>query len=174
MRGWFNQLMNKMEGFAFIECQTLGQSSCSLCHGFVRSKVRTSISKYSLWLLWTYKWGEGRLSCYLDAYELLALIGFRFIWSVGTWPLTFPLVWQAARPSCCCTQASWSVATVHIKNQGCRTRQAGKKREESVAMAMRKTEKYRQLFRLPLKASEWSESDLLVKMKHSLQSTSLR
>lgn len=58
------------------------------------------------------------------------IIGFRFIWSVGTWPLTFPLVWLAARPSCCCTQASWSVATGHIKNQGCRTRQAGKKEKK--------------------------------------------
>ncbi len=103
------------------------------------------------------------------------LIGFRFIWSVRPCPLTFPLAWQATRPSCCCyTQASWSVATGHIKNQGCRTRQAGRKKEESVAMPMRKTEKSPQLFRLPLKASEWSESDILVKMKHSLQSTSLR
>lgn len=107
---------------------------------------------------------KGQLPCYLDAYERLVLIGFRFIWSVGTCPLTLPLVWQAVRPSCCYTQASWTVATGHIKNQGCRTRQAGrKKEEESVAMAMRKTEKSPQLFRLPLKASEWSEPDLLVK-----------
>ncbi len=174
--------MNKMEGFAFIEYQTLGQSGSSLCHGNMGFRCL-------LWqvqgahihlqihcaLLWTYKWGERRLQCYLDAYERLILIGFRFIWSVRPCPLTFPLAWQAARPSCCCyTQASWSVATGHIKNQGCRTRQAGRKKEESVAMPMRKTEKSPQLFRLPLKASEWSESDLLVKMKHSLQSTSLR
>lgn len=75
---------------------------------------------------------KGQLLCYLDSYELLVLIGFRFIWSVGTLPLTFPFVWQAARPSCCYTQASWSVATGHIKNQGCRTRQAGKKIKEKV------------------------------------------
>lgn len=108
------------------------------------------------------------LQCYLDAYERLVLIGFRFIWSVRTCPLTFPLAWQAVRPSCLYTQASWSVATGHIKNQGYRTRQAGRqKEEESVAMPMRKTEKSPQLFRLPLNASEWSESDLLVKMKLS-------
>ncbi len=140
-----------------------------------RSKVRTSICKYIVRFYGHTNEVKGQLPCYLDAYEQLVLIGFRFIWSVRPCPLTFPLAWQAARPSCCCyTQASWSVATGHIKNQGCRTRQAGRKKEESVAMPMQKTEKSPQLFRLPLKASEWSESDLLLKMKHSLQSTSLR
>jgi len=40
---------------------SLGQNGCSLCHGFVRSKVQTSICKYSVWFLWTYKWGERTL-----------------------------------------------------------------------------------------------------------------
>lgn len=75
--------MNKMEGFAFKECQTLGlfapwqygilmfaptgprcahPSANTLC-GFYGHTNEV----------------KGQLLCYLDAYERLVLIGFRFI-----------------------------------------------------------------------------------------------